>query len=112
MLAAASFCPLVTPNIPALTFSAIKVAVYMDKDKANAISSGIIFNPPSNVKIVGESCFSTGYSKDRLTPKKRNVINGKAIKINSDIINIESLSYEIFELNICKLKIEDYMHFY
>ena len=49
------------------------------------MSSGIIFNPPSNVKIVGESCFSTGYSKDRLTPKKRNVINGKAIKINSDI---------------------------
>mgnify|MGYP003310393352 CR=1 FL=1 len=40
--AAASFCPLVTPIIPALTHSAIKVAVYKDKASANAINSGIM----------------------------------------------------------------------
>ena len=44
--AAASFCPLLTPNIPALTFSAIKVAVYIDKANANEINSGIILTPP------------------------------------------------------------------
>ena len=85
MLAAASFCPLLTPNIPALTFSAIKVAVYMDKDKANAISSGIMFNPPSNVKIVGESCFKTGYSKESVTPNNIKDIIGNIKKINNDI---------------------------
>ena len=47
MLAAASFWPLLTPKIPALTFSAINVAVYMDKAKAKAINSGIILTPPS-----------------------------------------------------------------
>ena len=71
--------------MPALTFSAIKVAVHMDKDKANAISSGIMFNPPSKVKIVGESCFNTGYSNESFTPNNRNEIKGNVIKINNDI---------------------------
>ena len=45
--AAASFWPLPTPWIPALTHSAIKVAVYKDKDNAKAISSGGKLTPPS-----------------------------------------------------------------
>ena len=45
--AAASFCPLPTPWIPALTHSAIKVAVYKDKDRVSAINSGGKLNPPS-----------------------------------------------------------------
>ena len=44
--AAASFCPLVTPIIHALTHSAINVAVYKDKAAAKAINSGIIATPP------------------------------------------------------------------
>ena len=44
--AAASFCPLVTPIIPALTHSAIKVAVYNDNAAARAINSGIMATPP------------------------------------------------------------------
>ena len=47
--AAASFWPLLTPRIPALTFSAMKVAAYIDKAKANAINSGIMLTPPSKV---------------------------------------------------------------
>ena len=45
--AAASFWPLPTPWIPALTHSAIKVAVYKDKDNAKAINSGGKLTPPS-----------------------------------------------------------------
>ena len=45
--AAASFCPLPTPWIPALTHSAIKVAVYRDKDRVRAINSGGKLTPPS-----------------------------------------------------------------
>ena len=44
--AAASFCPLLTPSIPALTFSAINVAVYIDSAKAREINSGIMVTPP------------------------------------------------------------------
>ena len=86
ILAAASFWPLFTPKIPALTFSAIKVAVYIDRAKANAINSGIILTPPLYVKTVGESCVKTGYSKVRLTPRKKNVNKGSNTKINRDII--------------------------
>ena len=46
MLAAASFWPFPTPSIPALTFSATNVAVYIDKAKASEINSGIILTPP------------------------------------------------------------------
>ena len=45
--AAASFWPLPTPWIPALTHSAIKVAVYKDRDNAKAINSGGKLTPPS-----------------------------------------------------------------
>ena len=45
--AAASFWPLPTPWIPALTHSAINVAVYKDKDNVNAINSGGKLTPPS-----------------------------------------------------------------
>ena len=45
--AAASFWPLPTPWIPALTHSAINVAVYKDKDRVSAINSGGKLKPPS-----------------------------------------------------------------
>ena len=45
--AAASFCPLLTPWTPALTHSAIKVAVYSDKANAREINSGGNLIPPS-----------------------------------------------------------------
>ena len=61
MLAAASFCPLPTPCIPALTFSATNVAVYIERAKANEISSGIILIPPLKLKTVSESWFNSGY---------------------------------------------------
>ena len=44
--AAASFCPLLTPWTPALTHSAINVAVYNDKANANEINSGGNLSPP------------------------------------------------------------------
>ena len=47
MDAAASFWPLPTPCMPALTHSAINVAVYKDKAKVIAINSGGIPTPPS-----------------------------------------------------------------
>ena len=105
MLAAASFCPLFTPSIPALTFSAIKVAVYMDKDKANAISSGIMFNPPTKVKIVGESCFKTGYSKESVTPNNRNDINGNVKKLPT--ISLENHKLKIPNMGWFKLDLNN-----
>ena len=45
--AAASFCPLLIPWIPALTHSAMKVAVYRASANVNAISSGGKPSPPS-----------------------------------------------------------------
>ena len=45
--AAASFWPLPTPWIPALTHSAMKVAVYKANDKVKAINSGGKLKPPS-----------------------------------------------------------------
>ena len=45
--AAASFWPFPIPWIPALTHSAIKVAVYNDNDNARAINSGGKLTPPS-----------------------------------------------------------------
>ena len=45
ILAAASYWPLPTPITPALTFSAIKVAVYMESARASAINSGIMLTP-------------------------------------------------------------------
>ena len=50
--AAASFWPLLIPWIPALTHSAIKVAVYNAKARVNAINSGGIPRPPSYIKDV------------------------------------------------------------
>ena len=50
--AAASFWPLLTPWTPALTHSAIKVAVYKDKANAKEINSGGNFRPPLKVKDV------------------------------------------------------------
>ena len=47
MDAAASFWPLLTPCTPALTHSAIKVAVYNDKANAKDINSGGNLIPPS-----------------------------------------------------------------
>ena len=54
--AAASFCPLLTPWTPALTHSAIKVAVYKDKANAKEINSGGNFRPPSYVNDVWDNC--------------------------------------------------------
>ena len=45
--AAASFWPLLTPSIPALTHSATNVEVYKDKPKTKAINSGGRLIPPS-----------------------------------------------------------------
>ena len=45
--AAASFWPFPTPCIPALTHSAMKVAVYKANDKVKAINSGGKLKPPS-----------------------------------------------------------------
>jgi len=47
---------LLTPSIPALTFSAINVPVYKDKAKNNAINSGGMANPPMNVPEVFDNC--------------------------------------------------------
>ena len=47
--AAASFCPFPIASMPALTHSAINVAVYNDKAKSKAINSGGISKPPLKV---------------------------------------------------------------
>ena len=70
--AAASFWPLPTPCIPALTFSAIKVAVYRVSANVNAISSGGIPNPPSNVNEVLANCFNSGKLHDKSSPPTTN----------------------------------------
>ena len=57
--AAASFWPLLTPWTPALTHSAIKVAVYKDKANARDINSGGNFRPPLKVKDVFDNCSIT-----------------------------------------------------
>ena len=43
---AASFCPLLTAKIPALTFSAINAEVYKERANTNAKNSGINLTPP------------------------------------------------------------------
>ena len=58
--AAASFCPLLIPWIPALTHSAINVAVYNAKANVKAISSGGMPRPPSYIYDVSDSCFNSG----------------------------------------------------
>ena len=87
MDAAASFCPLVTPIIPALTHSAIKVSVYNDNAAAKAINSGIIATPPTKLKLVCDSCVRTGYSKLRETPPTKKVNNCNIIIIPTDLRN-------------------------
>ena len=86
--AAASFCPLLTPIIPALTHSAIKVAVYNDNAKAKAISSGIIPTPPVKLKIVGDCFISVGYSKLKETPPSKKVKSGSNIIRIVEIISV------------------------
>ena len=71
MEAAASFCPLLTPNIPARTFSAIKVAVYIDNANAKDINSGIILTPPLYTYTVFDNCSNCGISKDKDTPPNK-----------------------------------------
>ena len=83
--AAASFCPLLTPWTPALTHSAIKVAVYKDKANAKEINSGGNFRPPSYVNDVRYNCFITGISTDASTPPRKKLNNGKIIKRPIDI---------------------------
>ena len=61
--AAASFWPLLIPCIPALTHSAIKVAVYKANASVKAISSGGIPNPPVYLNDVVAICYKTGISK-------------------------------------------------
>ena len=58
--AAASFWPLLTPWMPALTHSAMKVAVYKDNAKTKAINSGGKLKAGSKINPVADSCFSTG----------------------------------------------------
>ena len=60
--AAASFCPLLIPWIPALTHSAIKVAVYNAKANVKAMSSGGNPNPPLYLNDVFAICSKTGIS--------------------------------------------------
>ena len=76
MEAAASFCPLLTPNIPARTFSAMKVAVYIDKANAREINSGIILTPPLYTKTVVDSCSNSGISNVKVTPANKKVKRG------------------------------------
>ena len=83
--AAASFWPLLTPWTPALTHSAIKVAVYKDKANANEINSGGNFRPPLKVKDVFDNCSITGISTDASTPPRKKLNNGKIIKRPIDI---------------------------
>ena len=64
----------------------MNVAVYIDKAKASAINSGIMLTPPAYVNTVGESCFKTGYSKVRDTPRKRNVIKGININVAIEMV--------------------------
>ena len=77
--AAASFCPLLIPCIPALTHSAIKVAVYKANANVNAISSGGIPKPPSYINDVVDICFKTGIEKFKETPPIKKVNKGKII---------------------------------
>ena len=74
-------------NTTALTHSAIKVAVYKDKDKVRAISSGGKLTPPSYIKDVVANCFKTGTSKERLTPPIKKLKRGK---ININPIDIKN----------------------
>ena len=78
--AAASFWPLLTPCIPALTHSAMKVAVYKANDKVKAISSGGKLMPPSYLNEVVANCFNLGISNDKLTPPIKKLSKGN-IKI-------------------------------
>ena len=82
---AASFWPLLIPWIPALTHSAIKVAVYKDKANVNAISSGGIPNPPSYLNDVVDICSKTGISKFNETPPIKKVNNGRIINNPAEI---------------------------
>ena len=77
--AAASFWPLLTPWTPALTHSAIKVAVYKDKANANEINSGGNLSPPLKVNDVFDSCSITGIWIDASTPPSKKLNNGKII---------------------------------
>ncbi len=61
--AAASFWPLLTPWIPALTHSAINVAVYKASAKVKAINSGGKPRPPLNLKDVFANWTNSGISK-------------------------------------------------
>ena len=82
---AASFWPLLIPCIPALTHSAIKVAVYKDNANVNAINSGGSDIPPSYMKDVADNCFNSGISKFKETPPIKKDNPGRINKINRDI---------------------------
>ena len=73
------------PCIPALTHSAIKVAVYKANANVNAISSGGIPKPPSYINDVVDICFKTGIEKFKETPPIKKVNKGKIINNPSEI---------------------------
>ena len=83
--AAASFWPLLIPCIPALTHSAIKVAVYKAKASVKAINSGGNPTPPSKINAVLAICLRTGTSKFNETPPIKKVNPGKIINNNREI---------------------------
>ena len=60
--------------MPALTHSAINVAVYNDKDNAKAINSGgLNLHHLHKQMTVVANCFNSGISKDSLTPPIKNL---------------------------------------
>ena len=65
----------------------MKVAVYSDNARANAINSGIIATPPMKLKMVFDNCVRTGYSKLKETPPIKKVNRGTITNIPKDIKN-------------------------
>ena len=77
---AASIWPLFIANIPERTFSAIKVAVYIDKARSNATSSGVSLMPPLKLNP-----FNAGCSKYIGELFRKKTINTGIIKTANDI---------------------------
>ena len=75
---AASVWPFETANIPALTTSAIKDAVYIERAKVKATSSGIICIPPLKLNP-----FNSGYSNETGNPVAMRLIKNVKIIIEA-----------------------------